>query len=50
MLFGVGRNNGLLGIQRQRGSYNIDFSVSKESQAEFARLGVKTYILYMFAS
>lgn len=35
----MGRNNGRLGIQRQRGSYNIDFSVSKESQAEFAPLG-----------
>ena len=41
MLFGVGRNNGRLGIQRQRGSYNIDFSVSKESQAEFAPLAEK---------
>lgn len=35
---GWGRNNGRPGIERQRGSYNIDSLVSKESQALFALL------------
>lgn len=52
-LFGVGRNNGHLGIyisnisytasliQAQCVSYAIDLSLSKENQAEFALLGEK---------
>lgn len=35
----MGRNNGQLGIQRHWSSYNIDFSISKESPAEFALHG-----------